>query len=410
MFNQYNKLSLYLAATVGAATAWGEAYKLVDIMPWAPLNSTSVDQSVIHNGTYFLSDRVNNGVHVINLSKKQQTSIITGFRGLSTINGKNNYAISGPNGLLVLPDRNELYVGDGDGTVRVIDLFTHSIVGNISTGSTHRADEMAYDAKTGIVAVTLPNDNPPAVAIISAKDRRSTGNITFHGASGLEQPTFNPADGLFYVSVPTTSTNVGGEIAGVDASAMKITRTLALQECIPAGIVFGPNQHLFISCSQDQILKFGTAFSQVMDVASGRIIANISGIAGVDQVAYDPHANLYFATAYQNLKGGRKEGEPTPQLAVIDAEKNVLLQTLVTDNVTAHSVAVDPATDQCVVPLKQYGIALYNLTSSTGTLTATASVSSTTGTQVVNSAGCELRASVLWRAALTLVSLGVAFL
>ena len=409
MLNSYAKVVPCLAVALGAAGySLAEAYKQVDVIPWAPLNTTSVDQSTIYNNTYYLSDRVNKGVHVISLSRDKQSTVITGFRGLSTVNGTNNYAISGPNGLLVLPDRNELYVGDGDGNVKVIDLFTNSVVTTISTGSKKRADEMAYDAKTGTVVVTLPNDNPPAISIISAQHMKALGQVVFRNASGLEQPAFNSIDGLFYISVPSTGSNAGGEIAGVNASTMKITRTLPLDKCIPAGIVFGPQQDLFISCSQDQILKDGIAFSQVMDVASGDIKAKFSGIAGVDQVAYDSHAKLYFAAAYQNLRGASKTGAPMPQLAVIDAQGLKLLQTIVTDNVTAHSVAVDQETDQCVVPLEKYGIAIYNLSASAST-SAFASASASPTSPVASSAGRGFAYAGPWVGALALFAVSLLF-
>lgn len=186
------------------------------------------------------------------------------------------------------------------------------------------------------------------------------GRIVFNNASGLEQPAWNPASGRFYISVPSTGANPGGEIAEIDVTSLTISRVLPLPECIPAGIVFGPGQNLFVGCSQDQILTYGTAFSPVIDVATGRIIANISGLSGIDQVAYDPAAMLYYASAYQNLAGGSKSGTPTPQLGIVDARSNTLLQTLTTDNVTAHSVAVDPKTNQVIVPLAKDGIAVYS--------------------------------------------------
>jgi hypothetical protein len=83
--------------------------------------------------------------------------------------------------------------------------------GHISIGVSTRADEMAYDSKTGTVVVTLPNEEPPQVAVISAKDRTVTGKITFHNASGLEQPVFNEVSGKFYVSVPSTGANPGAK-------------------------------------------------------------------------------------------------------------------------------------------------------------------------------------------------------
>ena len=51
-----------------------------------------------------------------------------------------------------------------------------------------------------------------------------------------------------------------------------------------------------------------------------------------------------------------------PELAVIDATSNTLMQTWPTDSKLAHSVAVDPKTSQIGVPLPKSGITVYNLT------------------------------------------------
>lgn len=336
------------------------SYQLASTIPWSPKNATSVDQGTIYNGTYYLSDRTNNVVHVVDLAAKKQTTAIPGFQGLVVQNSTVNHAVSGPNGLLVLPDRNELYVGDGDGTVKVVNLLNLTVVANISTGATTRADEMAYNPETNTVVVTNPDEDTPVVTVISATERQVTGHITFNNASGLEQPAWNPVDKRFYISVPSTDANPGGEIAVLGASATNISTVIPLSSCIPAGIVFGPNQALFVGCSQDQILTFGVAYSQILDIATRQIVANISGLAGIDQVAYDSNAMLYYASAYQNLANASKTGAPTPQLGVIDAKTNTLLQILTTDNVTAHSVAVDTDTNQIVVPLSKNGMEIYN--------------------------------------------------
>jgi hypothetical protein len=378
---------LLTLAFAGPSGVLADSYKLAYSVPFAPKNTTSVDQSIIYNGTYYLSDRVNGGVHVVNLAGEKQTHLVSGFAGLFTANGTNKYDISGPNGLVVLPNRNELYVGDGAGTVRVVDLFTNEITANISIGVSTRADEMAYDSKTGIVVVTLPNEKPPQVAVISAKDRTVTGKVTFHNASELEQPAFNELSRKFYVSVPSTGTNPGGEIAGLDVSTFQVTDILPLSECVPAGIVFGADQNLFISCSQTQIETYDVAFSQVMDVSTGKIVAKISGVAGSDQVAYDPNSKLYFASAYQNQVGGKKGGAPMPELAVINATSNTIMQTWPTDNKLAHSVAVDAKTNLVVVPLVKSGITVYNLTtasSSSKPLSSSGTASTTSSTAAVH--------------------------
>ena len=381
------KLLPFALALTEASVVLADTYKLAYSVPWSPKNTTSVDQGAIYNGTYYLSDRLNGGVHVVDLAKGKQTGLITGFTGLVVENGASHNNVSGPNGLIVLPDRNELYVGDAPGTVRVIDLFTNKIVANISTDVKTRADEMAYDAHTGTLVVTLPNEKPPQVAIISTTDRKMTGKITFQNATELEQPAFNAVTRQFYVSVPSTDANPGGEIATIDVSTLSITHTLPLHDCIPAGIVFGPGQNLFVACSQDQIIDYGVAYSQVLDLASGQVLANISGVAGSDQVAYDPSAKLYFASAYQNLVGAKKDGAPMPQLAVINATSNTLIQTWDTDSKLAHSVAVDSETNQVVVPLAKSGINVYNLTTATSSSNPSSTSSSTAAVHTTNAAG-----------------------
>lgn len=404
----FDNCLLFLLAFAGPSAVLADSYKPLKSIPFSPKNTTSVDQSVIFNGTYYLSDRVNNGVHVVDLQKESQTTVITGFVGLFKANGANEYNVSGPNGLAVLPDRNELYVGDGGGIVRVVDLFKNKVVANISTGVSTRADEMAYDSKTGTLVVTLPNEKPPKVAVISAKDRIVTGKVTFQNASGLEQPVFNEVSRKFYVSVPSTGANPGGEIAGIDVSTFQVTDVLPLKECVPAGIVFGQAQSLFISCSQTQIDNYNVSLSQVMDVSTGKIIANISGVAGVDQVAYDPTRNLFFASAYQNQVSGKSNGAPMPQLAVINATSNTLMQTWATDSGLAHSVAVDTKTNQIVVPLAKSGITIYNLTSASSSTSSTGasstSTSSSSASAHASNAAAPLDVSIgLVAGALTLV-------
>lgn len=399
MFN-----SLHFAlALAGASVVLADSYKLAYSVPWSPKNTTSVDQGAIYNGTYYLSDRVNGGVHVVDLAKGKQIALILGFTGLVTAQGVSQNNVSGPNGLIVLPDRNELYVGDSPGIVRVIDLFTNEIVANISTNIKTRADEMAYDAYTGTLVVTLPNEKPPQVAIISTTDRKVTGKISFQNATELEQPVFNEVTRQFYVAVPSTGANPGGEIASIDVSALNISRTLPLDDCVPAGIVFGPGQNLFVSCSQDQIIDYNVAYSQVLDVASGRVLANISGVAGSDQVAYDPNAKLYFASAYQNLVGAKKDGAPMPQLAVIDATSNTLIQTWATDSKLAHSVAVDYKTNQVVVPLLKSGITVYNLTAASSSSNSSSTPSSTTPSSSSTAAVHTTNTAGQWNPSMSLV-------
>ena len=354
------------------ADAGAGPYSLAAAVPWQPKNSTSCDQGAVFNGTYYLSDRFNGVVHVVDLATATEITRIGGFVGLSFVNGSVDKPTSGPAGIIPIPDLNELWAGDGDGTVKVIDLFTNTIVDIIHLDLKKRADEMAYDPTTKVAAVTGADEDIPIVFFISVTNRQVLGNITFPNATnGIEQPTWNPTDGKFYLSVPESVANLGGEVDVLDQTTFEVIRVLPEPQCNSAGIVFGLSQQLLLGCSQDSINSFNVSNTLIMDVTTGDITATINGVAGGDQVAYDSSTNFFFVADYKMLAGGLSTGDPDPLLAIIDAKTGTLVQTIPTDNVTAHSVAVDPKTNKMIVPVTDIGIAVFDLKNSTSTETTT---------------------------------------
>ena len=311
------------------ADAGNGPYFLAATVPWQPKNSISVDQGAVFNGIYYLSDRGNGVVHVVDLTTATEITRIGGFVGLKYVNGSIDKPTSGPAGVLVIPDRNELWAGDGNGTVKVIDLHTNTIVDIIDLHLTRRADEMAYDPLKQVAAVTGGDEDIPIIIFISVTDRQILGNITFPTATnGIEQPTWNPTDGNFYVSVPETVANPGGEVDVLDAPGLKISRVLPEPKCNSAGIIFGPPQQLLLGCSQDCINNFNVSNTLIMDVTTGAITATIPGVAGGDQVAYDPTLKFFYVSDYQMLAGGLSTGAADPLLAIINARSGKLVQTI----------------------------------------------------------------------------------
>jgi len=67
--------------------------------------------------------------------------------------------VSGPDGVVVVG--NQVWAGDGDSTVKVIDLKTNKIADTIKTGGTTRVDEMAYDPKDQIFIGINNAEEPP---------------------------------------------------------------------------------------------------------------------------------------------------------------------------------------------------------------------------------------------------------
>jgi hypothetical protein len=376
----HTSLLCCIGSVIAAVNA--QPYTLNATIPWKPKPPSSVDQSTIYNGTYYLSDRTNGGVQVISLTNDSQITIVKGFT-TTIVNHTVVKTESGPNGLRVIPDRNELYATDAHGIVKVIDLFSLEIVANISIGGIMRADEIGYDPTTSTIVVSNGDDATPFVAIINSTTQTVLGKIQFPGATGLEQPTINPADDKFYIAIDSDPEHPGGGIAILDLSNpsnYSISRVIPLVDCIPGGIAFGGiTNQLFVSCSGSQFMTFDIERSYIIDVTTGDIKANISGVSGVDQVAYSPVTTYFYATAYQDETSS---GSPSPYLFVI-ADNGTIVQKIVTDNVTAHSVAVEAGTGTMVVPVKERGVLVFDLTTSTSSANAS---STTTGSAATASA------------------------
>src|ERR1700743_3279248 len=70
-------LLCYIGSVITGVNA--HTYALNATIPWSPKAPSSVDQSLIYNSTYYLSDRTNGGVQVISLANNSQITIIGGF-------------------------------------------------------------------------------------------------------------------------------------------------------------------------------------------------------------------------------------------------------------------------------------------------------------------------------------------
>lgn len=134
--------------------------------------------------------------------------------------------------VLVTPEK-KLWASDGNSTVRVADVDPVSpkylqIIQSISTAMPEcgahcdRADEIAYDSTDRVILVannqpltaaptTPPTRSDPYATFISAENYRVLGHIVFKGATGLEQPVWDPQLHRFFVTVPGYRDN-GGSI------------------------------------------------------------------------------------------------------------------------------------------------------------------------------------------------------
>lgn len=321
-----------------------------------PTQTTSFDFAAIDpsSKTLFLADRTNKGVDVISLATEKYVSTIGGFVGLK---GPDN---SGPNGLAVVSDLNQLWATDGDSTVKVIDLAKGSVIATIASGGKNRGDDVAYDPQDKLVMMANDAETTPFLTFISAADRKILGKLELPGAGGIEGLLWSPSRSVFFVSVPTTKTNPGGEVDLVDPKTMKVTQVYPVKDCYPHGIAFGPRNQMVLACSNDAIQAGAKAQTLIMDATNGSIVATVPEIGGSDIAVFNPTLGHYYLGSSNMTSDGTKSGSPAPALGIIDASTNKFLQGLPTLK-SAHTVIADASTGHVYVPIPGMGIAIYAL-------------------------------------------------
>jgi hypothetical protein len=308
-------------------------------VPGRPLDSFDIG-FVNARGVYALSDRSNAGLDFFDAASGRFLGRATGFVGYSKSAG---FDAAGPNGVVAV-GRNEFWAGDGDSTVKAVDVRTRKVIASISTGGRKRADEIAYDPRDHLVIAVNNADDPPFVSFISTRSRRLVGRLELKRASdGAEQPVWNPASGLLYVSIPSLDgVKARGAVAVIDPRTRKLLRFMPVAKCMPAGLALGPHDDLLLGCSDDAVAAGFPARSYVMSAATGRIVARLPQVGGSDEVWSDTKAGRYYLAAVANTGG--------PVLGVVDSRSNRWIANLPTGP-HAHSVAADASTGRVFVPI-----------------------------------------------------------
>lgn len=339
-----------LAATVTSlsllpGSAFGKGHTIERVgtlhVPGEPLKVFDIG-FVNASGVYALADRSNKGVDLFNAATGKFLGRASGFSGY---NGK-SYDNAGPNGVVAVGSR-EFYAGDGDSSVKVVDVRTKKVIASISTGGSKRTDEMTYDPRDHLVVAVNNADDPPFVTFISTRSHRAVGHLKLtHATDGAEQPAYDPHSGLIYLSIPTVdNVKANGAIAVINPRTHALLKMLPVKDCMPAGLALGPDDNLLVGCSDDGVAAGFPAHSLVMHAPTGKILADVP-VGGSDEVWSDLRAGQYYLAAVAN-KGG-------PALGVIDSHTNKLLAALRT-GVRAHSVAADVRTGKIFVPIQANG-------------------------------------------------------
>ena len=326
-------MAVLLAAALCPGIARAADYRLVQMIVVPDRALASYDISFVDPDTqlYYFADRSNARVDIFDAKKNLWIGSVGGFKGFT---GNND--TSGPDGVVAEGDR--LYAGDGDSTLKVIDVESRTIINTVGTGGTKRVDEMALDSQGRRLLVVNNADDPPFMTLISTKPGNAIlfGHITVPGATGgLEQPVWNPSTKRFYISVPELNGDPAHSgVAVLDPKTGLVEKVYDVGSCGPAGIALGPNQHLLLGCAQQP--------SVVIKAKTGAIVATIPQVGGSDEVWYNPGENRYYLAARNNPGG--------PVLGVVDAATNLWIQNVATAT-NSHSVAANQRTNDVFVPL-----------------------------------------------------------
>jgi len=296
---------------------------------------------------YYLADRSNKSVDIFDAKSDKFIGSVGGFLGVIMKNGKPNNDVSGPDGVLIFG--NEAWAGDGDSTIKVIDLKTNKVVDTVKTGGESRVDEMAYDAKDGVFIGVNNAEEPPFATLVSTKPgHKILAKIAFADATdGAEQPVYNPADGMFYVAIPELKKDAKkGGVAVIDPRKGKLVKILPVDNCHPNGLAVGADNNLVLGCTASGKEEMPPIIT-IIDSKTGKVVKNVADIGGADMVAYNPKTGQYY-TGSRLMPDG-------PVLGVIDAKSNALVQKIALKSGNPHSVAVNYANNHVFVPQSSKG-------------------------------------------------------
>ena len=325
-------LGLIGAAAIGLA-AQAASLRQVATIPMPGLDS--YDIGYVANGKYYLADRTNKAVDIFDTKTNKLLSKVTGFVGVGS-----GGPTGGPNGVIVIG--NQIWAGDGDSTVKIIDMKKGQIIQTIATGGKKRADEVAYDRKDGIFIIANDAEEPPFLTLISTKgDHKILAKIMMPRATdGLEQPLY--ANGVFYVAVPELDKDEHkGGIAVIDPKKGSLTRMIEVANCRPQGLEGGRGTNFILGCNAGSKGSKIPPMAAIFDSKTEKMIPVTDKFGGADMAAYNKKLGLY-------LVGGR-EAPGGPSVGVIDAKTNKWIENIpVPPN--PHSVAADNRTGHVFVP------------------------------------------------------------
>ncbi len=255
-------------------------------------DNIEIDQ---RNHLLYVSDRTNKGVDVFDVAAPQA-------KYLTTITMP-----SSPNGLAISSDY-RLYVGITGGSVAVVDIkkgssTLNTVVAEVKTGGAG-VDLIEYNGPKHTVYASNGSDG-----VITSFDTL-TNEVKDHFKVGfpLEQPRFNDADGLLYVTSPDADA-----LFQIDPKDGTIKNTFALGGCHPTGLALNPQSKTALIACKTYVLS--------RHLATGKT-EKFDQVVGGDIVTYNATVDRFFVASPHKSRPsviGMFGGNPIAYLASIAA-------------------------------------------------------------------------------------------
>ncbi len=348
-------------------------------LPPAPPKTFSFDIGFVDEtvNQYYLADKANNGVDVVNTLTSAFLGTAGGgsFQGAgTTVPGFSRAPNGGPNGVVSLGG-GLVAAGDGNSTLKIVSASTISgtpiasitvpnpytgpnLPPNICQGTAgattgvptvgagnFRVDEVAYDPADNVIIAVSDNACPVFVTFFQGTSPYSIlGQVALTTANGGgEQSVWDPAQGLFLTAIPSTTTNPNGEIDTFSPKTFKLVKAMGLTvNCGPSGNALGINETEVLACGNSGSML-------TINAVTGAVLNNAVG-PSPDEIWYSPKSNRFYGA---DTVGGT--------LAVLDGTGNLLSR--VPTGSGSHSVAVEAVNDHVFVPQNagtNIGIAIYD--------------------------------------------------
>src|SRR3989442_6474393 len=350
-------------------------------IPGNPLRSYDISWVDPHRAEYYLADRSNAGIDIIDTHHLAFTRRLGGFVGvkLNAAGTAVNNDISGPDG--VVTHGRWLYAGDGDSTLKVFDLDGPNALAQapLFTGGTTRVDEMALTTDGELLLTVNNAEDPPYANLFAANGDRNHSSVReitkitinatlFPDTPGIEQPTWDPKTKRFYVSVPILGKPGGCGTATCDGGLMVIdpntvtpgtmvlgafnpatnTGVLQLSNCVPNGATVRPHDNLLLGCTP---ANNPTNDSTLVINATTRHFSHVNGLVGSDEVWFNKGDGRYYTGSNRNCRTTAPCPTAATQAAVLGVidGTSVLIET-VPQSSGSHSVAADSKRNLIFVP------------------------------------------------------------